>query len=85
MIYPNSVRHISGYKLEVGFSDGLTAVIDLEDELWGPMFIPLKDVEFFRQVRADAEVHTLVWPNGADLAPEFLYDLAQKAQAEAQN
>jgi hypothetical protein len=76
MIYPKSVTYREDYKLEVVFSDGLTALIDLEQELYGPMFEPLKDKSLFRQVKADSDVRTLVWPNGADLAPEFLYELA---------
>jgi len=53
-------------------SDGLAGEIDLRDELTGPVFEPLKDPDMFRRFRLDPELHTLVWPNGADFAPEFL-------------
>jgi hypothetical protein len=45
------------------------------------VFEPLKDVAEFAKLRADPELSTLVWPNGADFAPEFLYEQAQKARA----
>ena len=47
--------------------------IDLEPELWGEVFEPLRDPAVFRQFTIDPGFHTLVWPNGADLAPEFLH------------
>ena len=50
----------------------ITRELDLEAELWGEVFEPLRDVNLFRQVRFDPDSETVVWPNGADLAPEFL-------------
>ena len=61
------------------FHDGLQGSVDLSDELWGPMFEPLRNPELFDQVMVDPELETVVWPNGADLAPEFLYQAAQQA------
>ena len=58
------------------FHDGLEGSVDLSRELWGPMFEPLRNPELFDQVMVDPELETVVWPNGADLAPEFLYRLA---------
>jgi hypothetical protein len=49
-------------------------MIDFAPVLAGPLFGPLRDPELFRQVRLDPEVHTLVWPNGADFDPASLYD-----------
>jgi hypothetical protein len=67
------VQPLDGYALRVGFSDGSTRDIDLEGELWGPMFEPLRDIEEFRQVAVDPELGTIVWPNGADLDPDVLH------------
>ena len=68
-----SAEYIADYKLRVAFDDGKTGTIDLEDQLWGEVFEPLKDVSKFKSFRIDAELSTIVWPTGADLAPEFLY------------
>jgi hypothetical protein len=68
-----AARHVKDYLVWVKFSDGTEGEIDLEDELWGEVFEPLKHVEEFKRLRADPELHTIVWPNGADFAPEFLY------------
>jgi Protein of unknown function (DUF2442) len=70
-------KQISGYVLRLKFRDGTEGEIDLEPELHGPVFAPLKDPEQFKLFRLDREFHTLVWPNGADLAPEFLYEQAR--------
>lgn len=69
-----SVRPLDGFKLRLGFSDGSSRDVDLESELWGPVFEPLKkDPDLFRQVRVDPELGTIVWPNGADLDPDVLH------------
>ena len=47
--------------------------VDLESELWGEVFQPLKDKARFAELLLDKELETIVWPNGADFAPEFLY------------
>lgn len=78
-----SVRYVSGYKLEIVFADGLSAVVDLEPELHGPLFSTLKNIDLFRQAIANPDTHTVEWPNETDLAPEYLYTLARKARAEA--
>ena len=67
-------RQVSGYILRIKFRDGTEGEIDLAPELVGPMFQPLKDPQQFKLFRVDPELHTLVWPNGADFAPEFLHD-----------
>jgi uncharacterized protein DUF2442 len=65
-------RHTQGHRVWLRFDDGVAGEIDLACELQGPVFEPLKDVEAFRRFRLHRELHTIVWPNGADFAPEFL-------------
>jgi hypothetical protein len=67
-----AAEYVAGYTVWLRFDDGLEGEIDLSEELHGPVFGPLRDVRFFRQVQLHPELKTLVWPNGADFAPEFL-------------
>jgi hypothetical protein len=67
-----AARYVSGYTVWLRFSNGVEGVVNLADELEGEVFEPLKSVEYFRQFELDPELRTLVWPNGADFAPEFL-------------
>ncbi|MDP9224301.1 MAG: DUF2442 domain-containing protein [Actinomycetota bacterium] len=67
-----SAKPLDGYVLRVDFSDGTHRDVDLEQELWGPVFEPLRDLEFFRRVAVDPELGTVVWPNGADMDPDVL-------------
>lgn len=61
------------FRIWLSFSDGTEGEIDLEPELWGEIFEPLKGIDNFAKFKLDDELGTLVWPNGADFAPEFLY------------
>ena len=70
-------RHVRAHTLWLRFRDGTCGEIDLGSALHGPIMEPLKDVAFFKQFRIHPEFHTLVWPNGADFAPEFLHDGVQ--------
>lgn len=67
-------RYLRDYVIWLRFRDGTTGEIDLGPELWGEVFQPLQDVEYFKQFTVHPELLTLVWPNGADFAPEFLHD-----------
>jgi len=60
------------WNLEVIFSDGTRGIISVKDQLFGPVFEPLKDPTFFNRVAID-EFGTICWPNGADLAPDAIY------------
>ena len=62
------------YTLRVCFDDGTEQVIDFQAVLEGELFGPLRDGSLFSQVQIDPEVHTLVWPNGADWDPTTLHD-----------
>jgi hypothetical protein len=70
------------YMVHVRFADGLIADVDLSYLLdYGGVFEPLRDVKYFRQLCADAEAGTIVWPNEADVAPETLYAHARRRAA----
>ncbi len=72
-----SVEHLEDYKLRLTFSNEIVEDVDLSKELYGEVFEPLRDVAIFQQVFLNPETNTIEWPNGADFAPEFLYDLGQ--------
>jgi len=67
-------EYLRGFVIRLRFADGTDGEIDLEHELDGEVFRPLRDPEYFRRFRVHPELRTLVWPNSADFAPEFLYD-----------
>jgi len=66
-------RHERDYVIYLKFNDGAGGYVDLSEGLYGPMFSPLRDPNQFKSFRVDPELCTIVWDNGADLAPEFLY------------
>jgi hypothetical protein len=66
------VKVIRPYLLDVSFQDGARRRIDVEPLLSGEMFEPLRDAALFSRAAVDAVLGTVVWPNGADLSPEFL-------------
>ncbi|NOX61567.1 MAG: DUF2442 domain-containing protein [Chloroflexi bacterium] len=75
---------VGPYTLRVSFDDGVERIIDFRPVLAGPIYGPLLDEQLFNQVEIDAEVHTLVWPNGADFDPETLHEWPRYADDMAQ-
>lgn len=69
-----AAHYVQGYTIHLRFSDGMEGDVDLGGELHGEVFEPLRDQILFRQFIVHPDFHTLCWPNGADLAPEFLYE-----------
>lgn len=69
------VEALSDYRLYLCFNNGVAGVVDLQSELYGEVFEPLRNPELFRQVFLTSR--TIEWPNGADFAPEFLLSLVQ--------
>ena len=68
-------RYVRDHTVWIRFKDGSEGEVDLSSELWGPVFEPLKDIQYFRSFKV-AEYGTIAWLNGADIAPEFLYEKA---------
>jgi hypothetical protein len=66
-------RHVKDFVVWVRFSDGVEGEVNLKNELKGDIFKPLLDVSYFKQFTVHEEFRTLTWPNGADVAPEYLY------------
>jgi hypothetical protein len=69
-----SFQIVAPYTLRVRFDDNTEQLICFEPVLAGKLFRPLRDLTVFNQIRIDPEVHTLVWPNGADFDPATLHD-----------
>jgi hypothetical protein len=74
---PHVIRadYEQAFRIRLTFNDGTEASVDFEAWLSGPVFEPLKDIGYFRQFFLDGG--TVVWPNGADIAPETLYESAR--------
>lgn len=69
-----SFEQTGTYALRLSFDDGLSRTIEFESILAGELFGPLRDPKIFAQVKLDPEIHTLVWPSGADFDPATLHD-----------
>ena len=78
-IHVTDVEYLDEYKLHLCFNTGVEGIVDLEPELYGAIFEPLRDQTLFRQAHLTSR--TIEWPNGADFAPEFLLKIMQKPLA----
>lgn len=74
ILHVKEAKYLRDYIVWLRFNDGAEGEIDLKNELDGPVFEQLKDLGEFRKFRVDPDIETIVWDNGADLAPEFLYE-----------
>jgi Protein of unknown function (DUF2442) len=73
LVHVTAVKVVGDYRLRLAFEDGAEGEIDLSSWRWRGVFEPLEDPEYFGQVSLDEELGTIVWPNGADIAPETLH------------
>ncbi|CAC5343841.1 hypothetical protein PA905_01500 [Planktothrix agardhii CCAP 1459/11A] len=74
-----SVEYLDNYQLKLTFNNGIEGIVDLEQELYGEIFEPLKAKSLFQKVFVTSR--TIEWPNGADFAPEFLFEIAFDKQS----
>lgn len=72
LIKVSDAKYIESYKIEFKFSDGTIKIIDLQNELYGEIFEPLNNIDEFKNFKLNH--FTIEWENGADFAPEFLYN-----------
>ncbi len=77
-LHITEAEYLEDYKLSLKFNDGSKGTVDLEPELYGEVFEPLKEKSCFQQFFLTGR--TVEWPNGADFAPEFLREIAQLAE-----
>ena len=79
-LHVTEVAYLKDYQLRLTFNNDIVKEVDLKGELYGEVFEPLKEVEFFKQVAVNPDTNTIEWPNGADFAPEFLYEIGQEIE-----
>ena len=83
MRFVRSVTYISEYKLLLSFEDGSVRLVDLEPHLDGEIFEPLKDINYFKTVWVNPDLDTIMWDNGADMSPDFLYEIGKPVEKPA--
>jgi hypothetical protein len=81
IVHVVDVRCVGEYRLRLEFEDGKAGELNFSEEEWAGIFEPLRDPGFFSRVELDEELGTIVWPNGADFAPETLYRMVVEASA----
>ena len=74
IIHVKEAKYLRDYIIWVRFNDGIEGEVDLENELEGEVFGPLRNKKIFKSLKVDPVMETIVWANGADLAPEYLYE-----------
>jgi len=84
-LHVTNAKYLEDYKIEVSFNNGREGIADLSDALNGKIFEPLKNKTVFSSLVIDKELDTIVWPNGVDLAPEYIFFQAFKNEPELQN
>ena len=76
-----SAEYVEDHKIRVAFDDGAVGVVDFSGWLDGQVFEPLRDPTYFRKFFIDGG--TVSWPNGADFAPEALYEQVKSSDESA--
>lgn len=82
-LHVTNVTYLEDYKLRLAFNNGVIKDVDLSAELYGEIFESLKDIELFKQVAVNPDTNTIEWRNGADFAPEFLYEIGKEVRKVA--
>ncbi len=75
IIHVTNVKVVGAHSLDLTFDNGVRKRVNLRQELYGPIFELLRDPSYFGKAYVDSDSRTVSWPNGADFAPDFLYQL----------
>jgi len=70
-----NAEYLGDYRIRLAFNNGESKIVDLSDKLQGKVFEPLKDKIFFKSF--SVKFNTIEWDNGADFAPEYLYEIGK--------
>lgn len=82
MRYIKNAQYIDDYKIVILFDNMKKKIVDLKNHLIGKVFEPLKDIAYFKRFRVDQDIDTIVWENGADISPDFLYEIGQEVDKD---
>jgi len=85
LLHVTEARYLDAYCIEVAFNNGKKGIADLTDALKGLVFESLKNTQAFARFKVDAELETIAWENGADLASEYIYYQAFKNETALQS
>jgi hypothetical protein len=77
MHFVKDVQYFADYKLKLTFENSIVKIVDLKPHLDGEIFEPLIDIEYFKSVRINPDIDTVVWSNEADFSPDFLYEIGE--------
>ena len=77
-LHVTCLRYLDKYRLRLTFNNQVVKIVDLQNELEGKIFEPLAEISCFRQVYLNDETGTIEWPNGADFAPKFLFEIGNE-------
>ncbi len=80
LIWITEATYVDRFNIQLKFNNGVQGTVDLENHLNGPILQPLKDINYFKNFRLNS--WTIEWDNGADISPEFLYQLTKKSQLQ---
>lgn len=77
MHWIKDVSYLRSYRLKLKFEDGKYRIVNLKSHLKGKIFKPLNNITYFKRVRVNDDIDTIVWPNNADFSPDFLYKISK--------
>lgn len=80
MHWIKNVTYLKEYKLKLKFEDGQYKIVNLKPHLKGKIFRLLNNIDYFRHVRLNEDIDTIVWPNNADFSPDFLYEIGKEIE-----
>lgn len=75
MHFVKHAKYLEGYKIQLTFDNNEIKIVDLEKHLSGEIFEPLKNLSYFKTFKLDEDLYTITWENGADISPDFLYEI----------